>query len=286
MASSNKSPFKRPTRLEAIYRRELERLLDSYMTIPTTATLGEISARLVEYGQAANFIQRFAKKTAQRMVSGVLVNNANSWRQAASISSNGKLIHQMLKSHLNGRLGDQVDELTRENARLITTVPNNIAHVLTKYIATRQMEGIRSEQIAKEIHKKLPRLKAFQIDRIARTEVAKADTAVTRVRAQAIHLNWYQWETSEDQRVRKAHQKMDRVLVNWSDAPAPEQLAHERSQGHYHAGNIYNCRCVALPVVRLDQIAFPAKVYVNGSIKLLTRKQFYLISGMPLSLAA
>lgn len=279
-------PFHRPTRLEEHYRREITRLLNKYLTMPTTADLGEISARLVEYAQAQNFLQGFANKLAKNMVTQVLVSNAVSWRQAATQSSQGRLIYSMLKSQLNGAIGDQVTQLVTQNAQYITTVPRNVAEVLTRHIQQRQMEGVRSEQIAKEIRSKLPHLKKYQIDRIARTEVAKADTAITRVRAQSIKLNWYQWDTSEDARVRKSHRKMNLVLINWNDAPSPEQLAHEKSQGHYHAGNIYNCRCVALPVVSLDEINFPAKVYSNGAIKLLTRKRFALISGMSPRLAA
>lgn len=279
-------PFHRPTRLEEVYRREILRLVDKYLAMPTTAGLGEISARLVEFGQAQNFMQGFAKNLAERMITQVLVNNAQSWRQAATQSSKGRLIYTMLRNELNGPLGERVRQLVTENARYITSVPRNVAEILTRHIQDRQMEGVRSEQIAKEIRAKLPRLKAFQIDRIARTEVAKADTAITRVRGESIGLNWYQWETSEDARVRKSHRKMDRVLINWNDAPAPELLAHEKSEGHYHAGNIYNCRCVALPLVSLDEITFPAKVYVGGQIKLLTRKRFSLISGMPLRIAA
>ncbi len=273
-------PFQRPTRLEAVYRAEIERLFNNYFNFPTTATLGEISARLVEYAQSQNFIQSFAHKLAERMITQVLFQNANSWRQAASKSSKGKIIYSILKNELAGGLGVQVQYLVRQNAKLISTVPRNVANVIAQHIQERQMAGIRSEQIIKEITPKMRQLKKYQIARIARTEVAKADTAVTRVRAESIGLNWYQWQTSEDQRVRPAHKVMDLVLVNWDDAPSPEQLDHMKSQGHYHAGNIYNCRCVALPLVSIDEISFPARVYRRGQIKMLTKEGFRRISGL------
>lgn len=284
--SQNQRPFQRPTRLEEVYRREINRLLETYFSIPTTDTLGQITARLVEFGQAERFLQRFAMTQAKRMITQVRQYNAISWRQAATKSSNGKLIYRMLKRELDGPLGVHVDFLIRQNAELIKSVPVNVAEILSRHIQVRQIEGVRSEQIVKEIRKKLPDLMEFQIRRIARTEVAKADTAITRVRAQSIGLNWYQWETSEDQRVRKSHRKMDRVLVNWDDTPSPELLAGEPSQGHYNAGNIYNCRCVALPIVRMDEITFPVRVYSGGKIKRLTRHQFLLLSGGQSRLAA
>lgn len=282
----SKSPFHRPNRLEEVYRREIERLLANYFNIPTTTTLGELNARLVEYAQASNFLKGFANNLANRMVTQTLVNNARSWRMAASQSSQGKVIYSMLKNELRGTLEMQVRGLVKENSRLITTLPKHISAVISQHIQDRQMQGIRSEQIMREIGPKMRDLKRYQIARIARTEVAKADTAVTRVRAESIGLNWYQWNTSEDQRVRASHAHMDLVLINWNDAPSPELLSKEKSQGHYHAGNIYNCRCVALPIVSLAEIKFPAKVYVGNQIKLLTRKQFGLISGLQPRLAA
>lgn len=271
-------PFHRPTRLEEEYRRRITALLDRYLFMPTTAGLGEISARLVEYAQAQNFLQGFANNLASQMITMVIRNNNVSWQKAATQSSQGKLIYSMLKTNMSGLLGDRVRQIVTDNANYITTAPLNIAQVLTRHIQERQMQGVRSEQIAKEIHSKLPGLKKFQITRIARTEVAKADTAITRVRAEHIGLNWYQWETSDDARVRKSHKKMDRVLVNWNDPPSPELLVGEKSQGRYDAGNIYNCRCVALPVVSLAELSFPVKVFQDGKIKRLTRSQFVLLS--------
>jgi hypothetical protein len=79
---------------------------------------------------------------------------------------------------------------------------------------------------------------------------------------------------------------MNGVLINWNDPPSPESLAHEKSVGHYHAGEIYNCRCPALPVLSLSSLSWPHKVYIHGSIKRLSRKDFLLVSGIPLQLVA
>jgi SPP1 gp7 family putative phage head morphogenesis protein len=281
------SPFKRPTRLESIYREEVDRLIARYFSLPSTLTLGEITNRLVEWGQAESFLEQLPRRLATRMITQVLTTNANNWRQAASQSSKGKYIYSILKNQVtSGVMGDKIDSLIAKNAKLIRTVPNDIAYSLTKFIQEQQVKGLRSEEIVKQIHPQLSYLRHWQVARLARTEVAKADTAITRVRAEAIGLNWYQWQTSEDARVRDSHRKMDLVLINWNDAPSPELLVHQKSEGHYHAGNIYNCRCVALPLLSLDEVSWPAKIFSNGSIKRLTRRQFVLKSGLPLSIAA
>ena len=60
------------------------------------------------------------------------------------------------------------------------------------------------------------------------------------------------------------------MYCRWSDPPEPEKLFpsdQNRPAGHYHPGGIYNCRCIALPVVDEHDLHFPAKVYANGRIR-------------------
>lgn len=278
--------FQRMTRLEAIYRREIEKLFEQYAQFPTFETLGELNARMVEYAQAKNFLQGFAEELALKMITQVAVANARSWRAAATQSSKGKEIYSMLRSEMSGVVGSRVNALVRENADYIRSIPRNVAQAVTQHIQEQQIKGLRSSAIIKDLRPYMHNLRDFEIRRIARTEVAKADTAITRARAEDLHLNWYQWQTSEDARVRPSHRKMDQIVINWNDPPSPEALAREKSVGHYHAGNIYNCRCVALPITSLDELSYPVRVYVSGQIKRLSRKQFALMSGICKQLAA
>lgn len=280
------SPFQRPTRFELIYQQEIRRLMDQFFALPTTSTLGELNARLVEFAQARNFIQGFAHRLATNMVTMVAQGNSRSWRAAATKASKGRLIYSMLRAELKGPLGLSLRSLIQENTQYISTLPESIASRSVHYIQREQMKGRRAEDIVKDIRPYMQHLKEYQIQRIARTEVAKADTAITRVRAESIGLNWYEWATSQDARVRDSHRLMNGVLINFSDPPSPEQLAKEHNVGHYNAGNIYNCRCVALPVLSLNLLQWPHKVYTQGRITLMSRKQFLLVSGLPLQLVA
>ena len=125
-----------------------------------------------------------------------------------------------------------------------------------------------------------PKLAENRIRLIARTEISRAETDLTRARAERIGADWYQWATSEDQRVRKSHKNMDKVLVAWNDPPNPEVLVNEKSNaGHYNGGSTYNCRCLCLPIISLDEISWPARVYSAGSITRMTRAKFSKLSG-------
>jgi SPP1 gp7 family putative phage head morphogenesis protein len=280
------SPFHRPTRFELIYQREIRRLMDRYFAFPTSSTLGELNARLVEFAQTRNFIQGFAHQLASNMITMVANGNSRSWRAAATKASKGRLIYSMLKNELKGPLGIRLHSLIQENVQYITSLPEDISERAVHFIQREQLKGRRAEDIVKDIQPYMQHLKEYQIQRIARTEVAKADTAITRVRAEELGLNWYEWQTSQDARVRDSHRLMNGVLVNFSDPPSPEQLARETSEGHYNAGNIWNCRCVALPVLSLNLLQWPHKVYTQGRISLMSQSRFLLVSGLSLRLVA
>lgn len=100
------------------------------------------------------------------------------------------------------------------------------------------------------------------------------DISEEQRRAQEIGIEWYQWSTSRDARVRSSHQKMDGVLVAWDDPPSPEQLNGEPSTGRYHAGEVQGCRCLMLPIADLAEIHWPARVYRHGRILTMRKQDF------------
>jgi SPP1 gp7 family putative phage head morphogenesis protein len=276
--------FERPLRLEEAYERAITSLLKQFFKIPAFETWSEIQQRIRDYVSSVRFLQSFATKLAASMVTHVAVANANSWREAARISGKGNVIYQMLRDELyRPKMRERLTFLIQSNASLISTVPQYVATQAVHHVQKEFMAGRRSEDILNDLSPYMQNLKQFEIRRIARTEVAKADTAITRTRAEDIGLSWYRWSTSHDARVRRSHRNMAAVLVNWNEPPAPELLIGEKSQGHYHAGNIYNCRCIALPVVNLSEVRFPAKVYTNGRIRSMNEAEFRKISGIPLA---
>lgn len=273
-------PFQRPNRLEEMYRSEITKLLDAYFKFPTFATLGELQARLVEYGQATSFFEMLALRLASRMINRVQISNAVSWRHAAKSGSNGRLIYEMLRGNISGGTGLKISEIIHNNSHLIKSLPEKIAGTINHHIYMQFTQGIRSESIIEQIRPYMKHAKEYEIQRLARTEVSKADTAITQVRAQDIGLNWYVWKTSHDARVRKSHKLMNEVVVSWDEPPSPELLAGEKFESRYPAGGTYNCRCVALPVVRLEQLNFPIKIYYRGALHKMGLRQFAELSNL------
>lgn len=162
-----------------------------------------------------------------------------------------------------------------ENVSLIKTLPEDVASKVVHDIAESTMKGMRAESIERLIRDKTNQHARASARLIARTETAKTQSALTKARSEQLDLRWYVWRTSLDgNRVRKSHQIMEGVLVNWNNPPSPEELAGEQSVGNYHAGNIWNCRCYSEPLLEINDVKWPHKVYLNGQIKMMGKREF------------
>lgn len=219
--------------------------------------------------------EKFIMSTVKRMVTPLSVDNMRTWRQAARKSTKGKFLYRVLVEELDQGIGHVINNQVISNASLIRTLPNDVAQKVTKNIAEEALKGERARSIEQIIRQETDKHSRASARLIARTEVSKTQSALTQARSEQLDLRWYVWRTALDgDRVRKSHRLMEGVLVNWKDPPAPEELAGEKSAGHYHSGNIYNCRCYPEPLLDIDDVRWPHKVYQNGQIISMGKRQF------------
>lgn len=269
------SPVSKLERRFVTTMNKLVRVLSQ--AISKAKTPQEATQILKLYCQSQEY-KDWCKALATKISTQVNTQVNGTWRQAAAQASRGSEIYKRIQEELKKPLGGDFFLMVQENANLIATFPSNVSATLTEYIANEGLKGRRSTDILKDLTKQFPGVAKSQLRLIARTEVSKTQTALIKSRSVSLGANWYIWRTSEDERVRSSHSKMSGVLVNWSDPPSPETLAGTKSYGKYHAGEIFNCRCYPEPVVNLDYVDFPAKVYINGSLRTMSRKQFEKIA--------
>ncbi len=261
--------FSQRQRAEAKYFRLLKRLFREVNRRVGTAPTPEMVRKvLLDIAMSPQF-DDLCREAARQIVTQLAVGQKATWRAAAAESSQGRRIYLALMNELSKTaIGQAVSEMVEENAALIKTVPYKISEKITDLVKTRRFEGVRPEDIMDEIREMAPHLSEVEARRIARTESSKASTALIKARAESLGLDFYIWRTARDgERVRKSHRIMEGVICKWSDPPNPEALAGEKSYGSYHPGGIFNCRCIPLPVVSVDDIQFPCKIYSSGRIR-------------------
>ena len=217
----------------------------------------------------------FVYSAVRRMVTPIAVQNMRTWRMAAKKATKNPSLYRMLMREINQGLKSDIEMQIEENAGLIKTLPTDVAKKVTNDISDMALKGMRASEIAKVIREQTDKHSRASAKLIARTEVSKTTTALTKARCDNLDLHWYIWRTMEDgDRVRKSHRIMEGVLVNWNEPPSPEALAGEKSVGNYHAGNIWNCRCYPEPLIEINDISWPHKVYTNGKIQTMGKMQF------------
>lgn len=284
--ASKPQDFTPPRRIETDYFQQIERALYKTLSISKESTPLEILNAFANIHRSIPVLEKLGARLAERMVTQLRVSNAHSWRAAAAKASRGREIYQLLRREMYTGVGTRVRELVAENAQLISSLPAKIRQEIDSEILRLQQEGERPEVIAQFIHQRIPKITKVRAALVARTETGKASVALTQARSENLKIEWYQWQTSEDQRVRDSHRLMDKVLVAWNNPPSPESLVHEKSYGHYPPGGIFNCRCDAYPLVSLDQVSWPARVYSNGIIQRMSRREFAQFSGIERRVAA
>ncbi len=278
-------------RIEQAFARALRRLARRLNAIVKgLRDPRQIIAALKRYAQSKEFRQ-FAEAVAMKMVTGLFRDMGRTWRQAAAAHGMGRELYQALMQELRtGRKGERLDELITDTTYRIKTIPEDIGKEVAAYVEREALKGRRASDIEREIAKMFPEHSRAKAELIARTQVSYAQTNLIRVRAESIGINWYAWRAvgggKGDGRTRSSHRSMSGVLVNWNDPPAPEDLfpqytksgrPYRNTLGHYHAGQAPNCRCYPEVIIDLDLVTWPARVYQNGKIQTLTRRQFMAI---------
>jgi uncharacterized protein with gpF-like domain len=267
-------------RTEAEYAQLIYRAIREYFSAP-------IAARILQFSE---WLDAYAESTARKMVTGVMVANARTWRTAASQSMHGREIFAAMQSEFRGPVGVRFREIVAANAELIRSLPIEIATKVTRLTARRTMEGLRPEAVQEKIAGYTNHLARWHSQLIARTETSKASTALTQARSESLNFKFYIWRSSQDSRVRTSHRFMANqggIICAWDDPPSPEKLIGERSTlGNYAPGNCPNCRCYPEVLLQLDQVKWPHRVFAHGQVRTMSRTAFGRIAGIAEHVAA
>ena len=263
-------------RIENEYVKSLYTLCDMFRKI--AASVGEdqeLYRQRMNNFQNSYQYEKFITSAVTRMVTPLSSINEQTWRKAARKSTQSKFLYGLLIDDIKQNHEAMINDQIITNASLIRTLPNDVAEKVVKNIAEEAIKGKRARPIEKIIRQDTDKHSRASARLIARTEVAKTQSAITKSRAQNLDMHWYVWRTALDgDRVRKSHRLMEGVIVNWNDPPSPEELAGEQSVGRYHAGNIWNCRCYSEVLLDVDDVKWPHKVYRNGQITKMNKTEF------------
>ena len=178
---------------------------------------------------------------AERVVGNILkdVNRANkkSWE-----STSARIGAQLKRTMEETAVGDVMKLIQRRQVELIKSLPIEAGLRAQKLSQEAVMGGKRADEVAAELARS-GEVTESRATLIARTEIAKANSALTQARAQYVGATHYIWRTAEDGDVRDSHAEMNGKVFRFDDPPYVE------GEGNHGPGEFPNCRCFAEPII-------------------------------------
>jgi len=80
---------------------------------------------------------------------------------------------------------------------------------------------------------------------IARDQIGKLNGEMNQLRQTNLGVRRYRWSTSQDERVRDGHRKLNGTIQLWAKPPVVDERTGERG----HPGQPIQCRCSAIPII-------------------------------------
>lgn len=227
-------PFKPRRSTEREMRRRCKQVAREVARITSSGQdATTIVYALEQYGRQ---VEPWAEDVMLKIVEMSDQQNLGMWRELS-----GKLAERLQTLTTRDAVAQAIRELSLEGARLITSIPLDIAVEVETAAQAAAMTGTRHEALSEYIASR-GGVAQSRAELIARTETARQTTILTQTRAVSIGSEGYIWRTADDGRVRPSHAAMEGQFVRWSEPPTLDGLTG-------HAGALPNCRCYPEPVV-------------------------------------
>lgn len=191
---------------------------------------------LADYSRA---LTPWAKNQSKKLLEATLkrINSDKAYREQAK-----KMGKSLTEEIYESETGFIALALQNEQVELIKSIPIEAGERAQKLAMEALADGRRTDEIARELMK-TTEVTESRAKLIARTETARANTALNLARATSVGSELYVWRTSGDSDVRESHRKMNGKVFRWDDPPT-------LSDGMVgHPGTFPNCRCYAEPVL-------------------------------------
>lgn len=232
-------PLKKARRAEANYMRQLRKVANQITEIVRTLrpknprdTL-RLQTTLRKYSEV---VRPWAESVGQKMLAEAAIEERRGWRQYTE--QMGAALRQELDK---APTGEVMREQLAAQVELITSLPTEAAQRVSELSQRALVTGAREDEVL-ELIMKTGEVTAARARTIARTEVGRAQTALTKARAEFVGSEGYIWRTAQDVDVRDSHRKMNGKFVRWDSPPTLDGMVG-------HAGALPNCRCYPEVVV-------------------------------------
>jgi SPP1 gp7 family putative phage head morphogenesis protein len=148
-----------------------------------------------------------------------------------------------------------IKEWAEANQALVASLTSEAVSKLNSLTVNAVQQGLTHKELSKQVKKLEKNLTKARCNLIARDQIGKLNGNLARQRQQNnAGVNYYQWSTSGDERVRDSHKALDGMVCSWADPTiysrptAPLQWETRPANWvQVHPGEDIQCRCVGIP---------------------------------------
>lgn len=209
-------------------------MVNAHVDGPTIRNQAKLQQQLQLYSES---LGPWAEKVAADFIQAVNRNNKKAWA-----SQSKKLAAQLKNEVANSSVGLMAKQLQAQQVALIKSLPLEAGSRAQKLALEAATGGKRADEVAAELAD-TEGVTASRATLIARTEISKANAAITQARSEYVGATHYIWRTAGDGDVRESHREMDGKVFQFM---APPTLSDGMTG---NPGEFPNCRCFAEPII-------------------------------------
>jgi SPP1 gp7 family putative phage head morphogenesis protein len=209
-------------------------MVNAHVDGPTIRNQEKLKQQLELYSQS---LGPWAEKVAADFIAAVNRDNKKAWA-----SQSKKLAAHLKNEMANSSVGLMAKQLQAQQVALIQSIPLEAGARAQKLAQEAAMGGKRADEVAAELAD-TEGVTASRATLIARTEISKANAAITQARSEYVGATHYIWRTAGDGDVRESHREVDGKIFAFM---APPTLSDGMTG---NPGEFPNCRCFAEPII-------------------------------------
>ena len=219
----------------------VQSIIDKYYNILDPTSVNKVVIELYRYSET---LEPWAQRLARRMMGQVNSYNLQDWTKVS------EMLGKAFKRGYAKKDGIYriATNLQNEQVKYIKTLPQKAAARVQALSRKQITEGLRHEELAARIMKSYD-IVEFRARCLARTEVAKANTALTAGRAQSVGCTHFIWRTAGDEIVRESHKELNGKVCSFANPP------YIPGEGAHLPGDVFNCRCWIEPIISTQEKA-------------------------------
>ena len=257
-----------PYNLESLYTRELKELVTKvYRDI--LENLNRIKPnynneiRKDDFNDDFNSFADYCKFQISIRIRGFIpritkiILEANKFNDKAVTSSLRYIPRSVMQVTTSKEIRSAMELIVSDNVRLIKSINENLLGQVQEVIYSGVRRGVEISVLADELQNKFT-LSKKRATLIARDQIQKAHSDLTRLRHREIGIKEYKWVTGRDERVRPSHRVLESKICSYDDVNVYKNNVEDKTWlqkseiggSLYHPGQEIQCRCTEIAIIK------------------------------------